>query len=152
MTLHQHLCALTDKLDNCSNPASTTPKGKRLLCMLYDRIAWMLAPPSTAKEQRVSNIPRNEVKQRVIDNTPIIHILHLIGAPGIMKLRNPMAKCTLEQTPCASISESRRTTLQVYCLCPFSTALPGNPRELGCPKLIHHSHLELIGKESKGMQ
>jgi hypothetical protein len=99
MTPHQHLCALTDKLTNCSAPASTTPKDKHLLHMLYDRIAQMLAPPPTAKEQRVSNNLRLEAEQRVIDKTPIIHIPHLTDAPEIMESHNPMAKRALKQMP-----------------------------------------------------
>jgi hypothetical protein len=100
MTPYQHLHALTNKLTNCSAPTSTTPKGKLLLHMLYDRIGRMLAPPPTAKEQRVSNILRNEAEQRVIDDTPIIHIPCLTDAPGIMELYNPTDKRALKQTPC----------------------------------------------------
>ncbi len=74
MTPHQHLRALTNKLRDCSAPASSTPKGKCLLHMLTDRIAWIYAPPPMAEEQWVGNDIRNEVEQRVIDDTPIIHI------------------------------------------------------------------------------
>ncbi len=100
MTLHQHLHALMDKLTNCSAPTSTTPKGKRLFCMIQEGIALMLAPSSTAKEQRVSNNLHQEAEQGVIDDTPIIHIPRLTDTPGIMELRNPMAKHALKLTPC----------------------------------------------------
>jgi hypothetical protein len=60
----------------------------------------MLAPPPTAEEQRVGNDLRNEAEQRMIDDTPIIHIPHLTNVLGMMETHNPMAKQALKQTPC----------------------------------------------------
>jgi hypothetical protein len=100
MTPPQHLSALTDKLTDCSALASSTIKGKSHVCMLADRIAGMLAPPPMAKEKRVSGDLCTEAEQRAFDDTPIIHILCLTNAPGIMESRNPMAKQALKQTPC----------------------------------------------------
>jgi hypothetical protein len=100
MTPDQHLRALTIELTNCSALASSTPRGKCLLCMLADRIAQMLPPPPTAEEQRVSNNLRHEAEQWVIDDTPIIHIPCLTNAPCIMESYNPTAKRALKQTLC----------------------------------------------------
>jgi hypothetical protein len=60
----------------------------------------MLAPPPIAKEQRVSNNLHHEAEQRVIDDTPIIHIPHLTDSPGIMESCNLAARRALKQTPC----------------------------------------------------
>jgi hypothetical protein len=97
MTLHQHFCALTDKLIECSHPAGATAEGRRLLKLLQQRIDNILHPPPPADKQRVKDEAR-EVEQRVIDNTPIITVPHLTDAPAIMESRNPTAKRALKNT------------------------------------------------------
>jgi hypothetical protein len=102
MTLHQHLRALTEESTNGATEATHTPKGKRLLQLLRDRITTMLAPPPTLEEQRVANdkiILQQEAEQRVIDDLPIMTIKHITNAPGIMESRNPSAKWVLKTTP-----------------------------------------------------
>jgi hypothetical protein len=63
-----------------------------------------------AKEQRVSNNLRHEAEQRVIDDTPIIHILRHTNAPGILESHNPTAKRALKQTPCLNPRVTRNNT------------------------------------------
>jgi hypothetical protein len=102
MILHQHLCALTDESTNDATKATHTPKGKRLLRFLRDKIFTMLALPPTLEEQRVANNNINlqqEAEQMVIDKSPILTIQHKTNAPGIMELQNPMAKRVLKTTP-----------------------------------------------------
>jgi hypothetical protein len=102
MTPHQHLHALTDELTNVATEATDTPKGKRLLRLLQDKITTMLAPPPTLEEQRVANnniILQKETEQRVIDDSPILTIKCITNAPGIMELQNRTAKQTLKTTP-----------------------------------------------------
>ena len=103
MTPHQHFCALTDKLTNDTEQASMTLKGRQILRLLQDCIMALLAPPPTAKEQRVSNKvlrKAREVEQRVIDDSPIITILRITNALGIIEACNPTVKWKLKDTPC----------------------------------------------------
>ncbi len=55
MTPHQHLRALTDELTDGATEATHTPKVKRLLQLLQEKIPRMFAPPPTLEEQRVAN-------------------------------------------------------------------------------------------------
>jgi hypothetical protein len=69
---------------------------------LQDKITTMLAPPPTVEEQRVANnniILQQEAEQRVIDDSPILTIKRTTNAPGIVELRNPMAKQALKTIP-----------------------------------------------------
>jgi hypothetical protein len=103
MTPHLYFCALTDKLTNDTERASTTPKGHRILCLLQDHITSLLAPPPMAKEHRVSNKGVREARkaeQRVIDDSPIITIPRITDALGIIKACNPTEKWNLKVTPC----------------------------------------------------
>ncbi len=75
LTLHQHLRALTDELAKATKLASKTPKGKRLLKYLAQKIDDLMHPISPSKEQRVANADRltaRREEQRVIDKSPII--------------------------------------------------------------------------------
>jgi hypothetical protein len=78
---------------------STTPKGQHILQLLQDHITTLLAPPPTAKEQRVNNDIIREAEQRVIDDSPIITIPRITDAPGIIEARNPTAKRKSKETP-----------------------------------------------------
>jgi hypothetical protein len=98
MTLHQHFCALTDKLIECSHPAGATAEGRRLLKLLQQRIDNILHPPPPVDEQRVRDEAREE-EQRVINYTPIITIPRLTGAPAIMESQNPTTKQALTNMP-----------------------------------------------------
>jgi hypothetical protein len=40
-----------------------------------------------------------EAEQRVVDDSPIITIPRITDAPGIIDVRNPMAKRRLKETP-----------------------------------------------------
>jgi hypothetical protein len=55
MTPHQHLKALTDKLADATTIASCTPKEKRLLKSLSQKIEDLLNPLPAHEEQRVAN-------------------------------------------------------------------------------------------------
>jgi hypothetical protein len=99
---HQHLPALTNELTKGAAIPNKTTKGKQLLRMLQDCIMAMLTPLPTQNKQRVvKNINQQirEAEQRAIDEAPIITILRITNAPGIMKLRNPTNKRLLKTTP-----------------------------------------------------
>jgi hypothetical protein len=60
---------------------STTPKGRRILALLSERIKKLLDPPPTSDEQRVTADEQRVIAdrlateaQRVIDDSPIITI------------------------------------------------------------------------------
>jgi hypothetical protein len=102
MTPHQHLRALTDELTKHTTQAKNTPKGRRLLKLLSTRIDGLLHPPAPTSEQRVNDKYQRatrEAEQRVIDDSPIITIPHLMDAPPVMITRNPTAKRILRNTP-----------------------------------------------------
>ncbi len=101
MSPHQHLRALTNKLSNLALLANATPKGKRLLRLLQARVHALLHPPPVIPaEQRVDEpIDAYKAQQRIIDDAPIITILRITEALGIMQSRNPMAKRTLKTMP-----------------------------------------------------
>ena len=80
MTPHQHFRALTDELSADADRASTTPRGRRALHFLQDRIAALLQPLPTAEEQRVSDELVREEQQRVIDNAPILTVPRITNA------------------------------------------------------------------------
>jgi hypothetical protein len=68
--LHQHLRALPDELAKATKLASNTPKGKRLLKYLVQKIDVLLHPTFPNKEERVANAARLAVcneEQRMID-------------------------------------------------------------------------------------
>ena len=89
MTPHQHFRALIDEMSDDVDRQSMTPKGRRILSLLRDRIATLLAPPPTDEEQRV----------RVINELPILTIPRITDGPKIMHSRNPTAKRALKITP-----------------------------------------------------
>ena len=106
MTPHQHFRALIDEMADDVDRQSSTPKGRRILSLLRDRIAALLAPPPTDEEQRVARETQRliadsvrEREQRVIDDSPILTIPRITDAPKIMHSRNPTAKRTLKVTP-----------------------------------------------------
>jgi hypothetical protein len=76
---------------NIFDRASTTPRGRRALKFLQDRITLLLQPLPTPKEQRVSDEMVREAQQRVIDDSPIFSVPRITDAPGIMESRNPTA-------------------------------------------------------------
>jgi hypothetical protein len=77
MTQHQHLRALMDESAEVTKVASNTPKGKRLLKFLVQKIEDLLHPAPPIEEHRVTEeerLARQAEEQRVIDDTPIITI------------------------------------------------------------------------------
>jgi hypothetical protein len=58
MNPHKHLNALTEELVEATNVASNTPKGKRLLKMIAQKIDDLLHPTPPIDEQRVANDER----------------------------------------------------------------------------------------------
>jgi hypothetical protein len=99
MTPHQLLKVLTDKSTDATTIASCTPKGKRLLKSLGQKIEDLLHPIPAHEEQRVANevqLHIQEDKQRAIDDIPIIRILGLTNLPTTMKTRNLAAKRALK--------------------------------------------------------
>ena len=100
LTPHQHLRALTDELTKETDGANQTPKGRRLLKLLGQRIDNLLTPPSIRAPQRVTTTVQSEDEQRVMDDYPIITVPRITDAPPIMQSRNPTAKRSLMQTPC----------------------------------------------------
>ena len=99
MTPHQHFRALTDDQMADTDHTSTTPKGRRILQLLKDRITGLLNPLPTEEEQRVSDTSLRETEQRVIDDSPILTVPRIMDAMGIMESRNPTAKRRLKSTP-----------------------------------------------------
>jgi hypothetical protein len=99
LTPHQHLRALTDELTKETDGANQTPKGRRLLKLLGQRIDNLLTPPSIVAPQRVTTTVQSEDEQRVMDDYPIITVPRITDAPPIMQSRNPTAKRSLMQTP-----------------------------------------------------
>ncbi len=100
LTPHQHLRALTDELSADTERANQTPKGRRLLTLLSQRIDTLLQPPSMEAPQRVTiTAAQSDDEQRVMDTYPIIPITQISDAPPIMQSRNPTAKRTLAKTP-----------------------------------------------------
>jgi hypothetical protein len=110
MTPHRHFRALTDELTEDTDRTSTTPKGQRILHLLQDRIAALLAPPPTTEEQRKNDEIVRKVEQRVIDDSPIITIPKITDAPGIIEAQNPTAKRKLNETPCVHRRVRRNNT------------------------------------------
>ena len=101
ITPHQHLRALTDKLAEKTPQASTTPKGKRLLQYLAQKIKDLLHPAPPCKEQRVTSkdtTAQCEAQQRVIDDAQIITMLHITTLPPIGTSNIPTAKHVLQVT------------------------------------------------------
>jgi hypothetical protein len=97
---HQHLRALTDELAKATELASNTPKGKRLLKYLAQKIDDLMHPISPINEQRVASADRLAMRredQRVIDESPIITIPRILNLPTVMKTNNPTAKEGLER-------------------------------------------------------
>ena len=117
MSPHQHFRALVDELSDDTGRQSLTPKGRRILNLLRDRIIGLLAPPPTPEEQRVAseeqrvteNI-RREREQQLVDDSPIISLPRITDAPGIMNSRNPTAKRTLKTTPRVHRRQTRHNT------------------------------------------
>jgi hypothetical protein len=101
MTPHQHLRALTEELVEATNVANNTPKGKRLLKFLAQKIDDLLHPAPPIDEQRVENkerLAQQMEEQRVINETPIITIPRIINLPPIVTSNNPTTKRKLKGT------------------------------------------------------
>jgi hypothetical protein len=101
MTLHQHLRALMKELAEATAVASNTPKGKRLLKFLIQKIEDLLHPAPPIEEQRVENkeqLAQQMEEQRVINETPIITIPRITDLPPIVTSNNPTAKRKLKGT------------------------------------------------------
>ncbi len=88
MTLHQHFCALTDKLVKLTAIASATDKGKWLIKILQSKIEDIHHPPALANT--------TQAEQR--DETPILTIPRITDTPPIMQARNPTVKRVLKNT------------------------------------------------------
>jgi hypothetical protein len=125
MLPHQHLHAHTNELTDLAPPMNATLKGKQLLRLLQTRIQALLDLPPLLLEQRVDNdaIAHKE-EQRVINNTTILTIPHIIEAPAIMQSRNPKAKCTLKNTQCLHRQITKNKTPGII---PFPMLLPTIP-------------------------
>jgi hypothetical protein len=95
MTLHQHFCALTDKLANLAAIASATKKGRRLIKLLQLKIEDILHLPASEHSLQVEQRGREE-EQKVIDEKPILNVPRITDAPPIMQVRNPTAKRVLK--------------------------------------------------------
>jgi hypothetical protein len=83
-----------DELAKATKLASNTPKGKRLLKYLIQKIDDLMHPISPNEEQRVANTDRlaaHREEQRVIDKSPIITIPRISNLPTVMKTNNPTA-------------------------------------------------------------
>jgi hypothetical protein len=81
--------------------ATNTPKGKRLLKYLAQKIDDLIHPISPNEEQRVVNADRlavRRVEQRVIDESLTITIPRISNLPTVMKTNNPTAKRVLKGT------------------------------------------------------
>ena len=103
MTPHHHLRVLMEELAEATPVASNTPKGKRLLKFLVQKIEDLLHPAPPIKEQRVEKkdgLARQTVEQRVINETPIITIPRITALPPIVTFNNPTAKRKLKGTKC----------------------------------------------------
>jgi hypothetical protein len=97
MTLHQHFCALTDKLVKLTAIVSATDKRRRLIKLLQSKIEDILHHPALAHSPQAEQRVRVE-EQRVIDETPILNVPRITDAPAIMQVRNPTAKSVLKIT------------------------------------------------------
>ncbi len=81
--------------------ASNTPKGKRLLKMIAQKIDDLLQPTPPIDEQRLANnerLARQMEEQRVIDEAPIITIPCITDLPPKVTSNNPTAKRKLKET------------------------------------------------------
>ncbi len=117
MSPHQHFCALVNEMSDDIDRQSLTPKGRRILALLRDRIHLLLAPPPTPEEQKVrleeqrmNEQLAQEREQRVVDDTPIITIPRITEAPGIIHSQNPTAKRFLKETPRVHCRVTRNNT------------------------------------------
>jgi hypothetical protein len=145
MSPHQHFRALVDEMSDDVNRQSLTPKGRRILNLLRDRITILLAPPPTPDEQRVRSdeqrvveMERQQREQRVIDDTPIIHIPRITDAPGIMNARNPTAKRMLKNTPRVHGRMTRNNTPGI--VAPPISPPPFVPNPVGAQRRIVTRH------------
>ena len=116
MTPHQHLRALTDKLAGKTPPASTTPKGKWLLCYFAQKIEDVLHPAPPCKEQRVTNketTAQRKAEQRVINNALTITIPCITTLSPIGTSNNPTAKRVSQVTKWLHQQVTRNNTLGI---------------------------------------
>jgi hypothetical protein len=129
MSPYQYLHALTNKLSDLTRLATATPKGKRLLHLLQTRAQALLHPsPVIPAEPRVAKpINAHKAQQRINDDIPIITILRIMEALGIMKSRNPMAKHTLKTTPWLHRHVTRNNTPGIVPIPPIVPTLPQPP-------------------------
>jgi hypothetical protein len=135
MTPHQHLHTLTDKMADKTPQASTTPKGKRLLRHLAQKIKDLLHPAPPCEEQRVTNkdmTAQREAEQRVINDAPIITIPHITTLPPIGTLNNPTVKHVLQVTKWLHQRVTRNNTPGIAPL--PAPAIPIPPRQLRLAK------------------
>jgi hypothetical protein len=101
LTLDQHFCAFTEELAKETATANNTPRGRRLIKILQNKMKQIVEPPAILTEQEVMEQEQRVriQQQRVIDKTPILTIPCITNAPPIMQSRNPMAKWALKDTP-----------------------------------------------------
>jgi hypothetical protein len=140
MMLHQHFCALTDKLVECVPPAGATAKGCCLLKLLQQCINNILHPPPPVDKQWVRD-EAHEVEQRVINSTPIITIPRLTDAPAIVEFQNPTAKQALKNTPRLLWRVTRNNTPGIIPIEPITQVpiVPAAPPQSACamPLMAH---------------
>ncbi len=113
MNPHKHLKALTEELVEATDVASNTPKGKRLLKMIAQKIDDLLHPTPPIDEQRVANneqLAQQIEEQRVIDEAPIITIPRITDLPPIVTSNNPTAKRKLKETKMVHRRVTRNNT------------------------------------------
>jgi hypothetical protein len=101
LTPNQHFCALTEELAEETAKANNTPRGRRLIKILQNKIKQIVEPPAILAEQEVTEQEQRVriQQQRVIDKTPILTIPRITNAPPIMQSQNPTTKRALKDTP-----------------------------------------------------
>jgi hypothetical protein len=101
LTPDQKVSALTEELAEETATANNTPRGRRIIKILQNKIKQIVEPPSILTEQEVTEQEQKVrmQQQRVSDTTPILTIPRITNAPPIMQSWNPMAKRALKDTP-----------------------------------------------------
>ncbi len=87
LTPDQHFCALTEELAKETATANNTPTGRRLIKILQNKIKQIVEQPALIMKQE-ANEQEQKVRmqqQRVIDETPILIIPHIMNVPPIMQ-------------------------------------------------------------------
>jgi hypothetical protein len=99
LTPNQHLCALDEELATSTTAATTTPKGRQLIKLLWKQLNDMLQTVAIVPEQSVTKAAS---EQRVTANAatpivpaPTVPLQRVTNAPAIMIRRDPTAKHNL---------------------------------------------------------